>query len=1028
MSFTVHAQISGTVFRDYNSDGIFQPLIPNFEIGIEGIIINAYDPSNTLVATTLSAANGTYSLPLSSTLRIEFEMPASTMCFDSACDFSSISVAGNNVRFVNGATANLDYGIQNPDDYIVTSDPLVFISRFNRGDPLNAGTSAAATAFYSYPYSTTTGTPTFTATADQIGSVWGVAYSKQAKKVFSAAFLKRQSGLGPLGSGGIYLMEPAGSGFIVSQFYDMDAHGHRTRAAASAVPYGVGSSFSLNASGTQATYLGPVDPLSGLPEGLGVIGVNGAGGRGLTSSTTDQWNDPAAMDQVAKVGLGDIDISEDGKFLFVTNLYQRKLFRLELDNAFNPQNVIAVDSFSMPPVTVTNGLLRPFGLAWHRGKIFIGAVSTGENGGHNTIGGTTDLYAYVFEMKDPLSTATITPIPVMTFPLNYTKGFVISGSIGSDQWHPWNNNTDSIIDNSEENLPTPILSDIEFSDKGDLIMDFCDRTGHQFSGNSRRHLTGSAMIGSLDIGGDLIIAGIDCNTGLFTLENNGSFTSNGIVHNGGVANGQGIGGGEFFSHDEWFSFHHETSVGSAAVLRGRDQVLVTLMDPVGAFSNGTAKFSTVDGLNTGNMELATMTEFGKANSLGDIEVAGDASQLQLGNRVWKDDDADGIQDAGEPGINNIDVELYADFNNDQIPDGGVLGGATTAVDGNYYFDKTNVADGDPTVIGLQAGPVPGRNYLIKIANSDWSGGIGVNDLAGYSITVSNVGGPGQPDVRDNDALLLNTAPTIEAPTYKSGQNDHRYDFGFTPCPSLTGGDVFIDCEIDSSIIGPTPTPGAIYQWSPSTYLSSATVAQPVANPPVTTIYTLTVNGICSKQYTVYVDNTPPQALPGPGKILDCHQTSVQIGTPAIAGNTYHWEPSTGLSDPNIAQPTASPGVTTTYTLTVTGFNNCASSALLTVNVEKCCARLEVPNSFSPNGDHNNDRFGAIVIENVESFYLAVYNRWGQLVFESDNPSDKWDGTYKGKDCDLGTYFYMLKYTCQTWKEFKWLKGDVTLLR
>jgi hypothetical protein len=57
------AQISGTVFRDYNGDGIQQSIAPNLEPGIEGVIVNAYDKTNTIVNTTITAPNGSYTLP-----------------------------------------------------------------------------------------------------------------------------------------------------------------------------------------------------------------------------------------------------------------------------------------------------------------------------------------------------------------------------------------------------------------------------------------------------------------------------------------------------------------------------------------------------------------------------------------------------------------------------------------------------------------------------------------------------------------------------------------------------------------------------------------------------------------------------------------------------------------------------------------------------------------------------------------------------------------------------------------------------
>lgn len=1029
-----NAQITGTVFRDYNLDGIYQAPPTSNEYGLEGIIINAYDATNTIIATTTSTANGTYTLPFTVPVRLEFEFPAPTLCVDSNTDFSSVVGGGENIRFINASTPNVNYAVQNPDDYIVSANPMIFIPKFNRGDPLVPGLSAGTLAFLSYPYSTSgTVMPTVSSMSSQIGACWGVAYSKQAKKVFTSAFLKRFAGLGPMGTGGIYLLEAAGPAFNVVQFYDMDANGHRTRAASTAVAFGQGSSYTLNAGNSQATYLGPVDPLSGLPEGVGVVGVNGPGGRGLDGNTNGQWYDAAAMDQVGKVGIGDIDISEDGKFLFLTNLYSRHVFRLELDNAFNPTSVIKVDSFALPATIVANnGLLRCFGLAYHRGKIFVGANTTGEFGGQNIVGGATDLYAYVFEITNPLSaTAALNPTPIITFPLNYLKGAVIgSQGNGSDQWYPWNGNTQAILPTGEESLPTPMLSDIEFSDGGDLIMDFCDRSGHQFGIGVLQDLAVNTDFTAFDIGGDVLIAGIDCNTGQFTLESNGSFTSNGIVRTGsGVGTNEGPGGGEFFHQDQWGGgFHNETSVGSCAALRGRNEVLVTLMDPINAFSNGTGKFNTQNGSTSGNAELANNDEFGKGNSLGDLEVAGDEVHLQIGNRVWKDDDGDGIQDPGEIGINNVGVDIFADFNNDGAPDGTSLGTTQTATDGNYVFDKSNVADGDPLTTGAQPGPVPGKTYLLRIASSDWSAGAGVNDLLSLSLTPSNIGGPGQPDVRDNDAIILSAIPTISATTLKSGQNIHSWDFGFMPCPNIPVADVYLDCLTDSATIGPTAVAGTTYAWAPPTGLSATNVAQPIAFPSTTTVYTLTVNSLCVKNVTVNVDNSPPIVNPGQSKVLQCNETSTQIGSDPLPGYTYSWEPPQTLNDPNISNPIASPLVTTTYTVTVTGPNGCFGKGAVTLNIDRCCARVSIPNSFTPNGDNKNDKFGPVILENVQSIYLTVYNRWGQRLFETEAMDGKWDGTYNGEPCELGTYFYILKYNCENFSEPKMMKGDVTLIR
>lgn len=137
----------------------------------------------------------------------------------------------------------------------------------------------------------------------------------------------------------------------------MDANGHRTRAAASAPPYGegTGKSYSI-ASNSIVTYLGSPMPLTGAA-GLGVIGTNAE--RGLSTDPLIPTYDPAAFDQIGKVGLGDIDISDYGKFLFVMNLYSRKIFRLELNNASNPTSVVNVTSYDVPATTCTGGDMAP---------------------------------------------------------------------------------------------------------------------------------------------------------------------------------------------------------------------------------------------------------------------------------------------------------------------------------------------------------------------------------------------------------------------------------------------------------------------------------------------------------------------------------------------------------------------------------------------------------------------------------------------------------------------------------------------
>lgn len=76
-----------------------------------------------------------------------------------------------------------------------------------------------------------------------------------------------------------------------------------------------------------------------------------------------------------------------------------------------------------------------------------------------------------------------------------------------------------------------------------------------------------------------------------------------------------------------------------------------------------------------------------------------------------------------------------------------------------------------------------------------------------------------------------------------------------------------------------------------------------------------------------------------------------------------------------------------------------------VNIEECLeVNLFIPNAFSPNGDLINDNF-SVVINDVLSYQLTIWNRWGELVFETNDPWGNWNGTYKGKESPQDVYTY-----------------------
>ncbi|HOZ51187.1 MAG TPA: hypothetical protein PLU17_04980 [Chitinophagaceae bacterium] len=162
----------------------------------------------------------------------------------------------------------------------------------------------------------------------------------------------------------------------------------------------------------------------------------------------------------------------------------------------------------------------------------------------------------------------------------------------------------------------------------------------------------------------------------------------------------------------------------------------------------------------------------------------------------------------------------------------------------------------------------------------------------------------------------------------------------TPPTANAGVDKTNNCLTPSQAIGTASIAGNTYAWSPSLGLSAANIAQPNANPASTTTYTVTVtnttNGCTAfDAVVVTVDKTPPTANAGADKTNNCISPSQIIGTAAVVGNTYSWAPSSGLSATNIAQPTANPLATTTYTVTVTNSTNgCTATDAVIVTVNK----------------------------------------------------------------------------------------------
>ena len=210
------------------------------------------------------------------------------------------------------------------------------------------------------------------------------------------------------------------------------------------------------------------------------------------------------------------------------------------------------------------------------------------------------------------------------------------------------------------------------------------------------------------------------------------------------------------------------------------------------------------------------------------------------------------------------------------------------------------------------------------------------------------------------------------------------------------------CE--NSSIALSANGGTSYSWQPTTGLSDPNIANPTASPTTTTTYTVTIaNATCTTTKTVtltVLKNVTANA--GNDNTIVNGQTITLKGTVSGDKATYFWTPSSYLDNPNQLNPKANPPTNITYTLNVqSGCNTSTDDVLISVY-----PKIEIPNTFSPNGDGINDNWNIPAIYSFPKIKLKVMNRQGQIVYETITPKP-WDGKLKGKDLPVGIYYYQL---------------------
>ncbi|WPV67311.1 PKD domain-containing protein [Chitinophaga sp. LS1] len=227
-----------------------------------------------------------------------------------------------------------------------------------------------------------------------------------------------------------------------------------------------------------------------------------------------------------------------------------------------------------------------------------------------------------------------------------------------------------------------------------------------------------------------------------------------------------------------------------------------------------------------------------------------------------------------------------------------------------------------------------------------------------------------------------------------------------------------------------------YSWSPATGLSNAAGQNPMAYPDTTTTYTVTGYGkdacFTSQATALVTVHALPVVNAGPDLTLATGNSYLIPTTGSADITNIEWWPVNYLDCVDCLQPTATPKTTTTYTVTATNTYGCKGVDDITIKMVCESGNTWLPNTFTPNGDGQNDIFyiRGKGIKTVKSW--RIYNRWGQLVFERTNfgvedITSGWDGKVKGVLVNPDVFVYVAEVVCDTNEDFT-LKGNVMLLR